>query len=141
VRTEEKQDWCAGHNPPSVQRRHSAKRATRACGKTLISAYSPFHPAGQSFHRFHPAYSTTVASSPHAGRTFRFCSVASALALRLCRRCRLAWWAEFPQTLNCVRKPSASSPTHKYNCALQGIRILEQKISIMWTTSQSLFDS
>jgi len=51
--------WCAGRNPPSVQRRHSAKRATRVSSETVIDAYLPFHPAGQSFHRSHPTSSTT----------------------------------------------------------------------------------
>jgi len=45
--------WCAGRNPPSVQRRHPAKRATRASLQNLTGAYLPFHLAGQPFQRFH----------------------------------------------------------------------------------------
>ena len=104
--------WCAGRNPPSVQRWHSAKRATRVFCSGFIDAYLPFHLAGRSFHRSCPAFSAiNIASSSRAKQTFRFCSVASALALRLCRRCKPALWAEFPQTLYRVRKPPASSPT------------------------------
>jgi hypothetical protein len=80
----------------------------------VIDAYSPFHPAGQPFHRFQPHHQRlTVASSSSHGWTFRFCSVAKALALRPCRRYSSAWWAEFPQMLK-HPKPSASSPTHKH---------------------------
>jgi hypothetical protein len=44
--------------------------------------------------------------------TSRFCSVANALALRLCRRCRLAWWAEFPQTLSSSRSKAVRQLTN-----------------------------
>jgi len=34
--------WCAGRNPPSVQRRHSAKRATRASRRNSQAPICPF---------------------------------------------------------------------------------------------------
>jgi len=36
--------WCAGRNPPSVQRRHSSNRATRVSPQLVIDAYLPFLP-------------------------------------------------------------------------------------------------
>ena len=83
----------------------------------LIDAYLPFHPAGQPFHRFHQAYSaTTHASTSQAWWTFRFCSGARALALRLAAL-RSVWWAEFPQAF-LARRPSVSSPAVMNSCSI-----------------------
>jgi len=108
--------WCAGRNPPFVQWRHSAKRATRACGKTVISAYLPFHPAGQSFHRL----SSSILNNNASSRTAEW-----HVSFLFCRQCSrttpFTGVAGLPggrsflkRSIHRVRKPSASSPTHAY---------------------------
>ena len=94
--------WCAGHNPPFVQRRHSAKRATRASRRQLPGVYLPFHLAGQPFHRIQPNILNTlnVHHRPSAELDVSF--------LRCCQGSHptpyasvamSAWWAEFPHAL------------------------------------------
>ncbi len=83
--------WCAGHNPPFVQRRHSAKRATRTSRRHLTGAYLPFHLAGQPFHRNPPNILNTFKACiivVTLSGTYRFCAVAKALALRPMRALR-----------------------------------------------------
>ena len=107
--------WCAGRNPPSVQRRHSAKRATRASRR---NSQAPICPFTLQVGRFtastrHPQRLNTL-HSPLAEWTFRFCSGAKALASRLCRRCSSTWWAEFPQTHR--RSKAVRQLTSLYKC-------------------------
>jgi len=107
--------WCAGRNPPSVQRRHSAKRATRASRRQLPGVYLPFHLAGQPFHRFTPnILNTTHASSlmRQGGRSvsaplprFSPCTLADAAMS--------AWWAEFPHAMCATAVRQLTNPKHE----------------------------
>ena len=109
----ESRGWRVGCNPPSVLRRHPAKRATRISGRIFIDAYSPFHPGGRPFQRFHPAHSTRQlwhASSSRARWTFRFCSVAGALAPRPCGRPGSAGGRSFLKPLRLESRPPTRQP-------------------------------
>src|SRR3990172_2182501 len=74
--------WCLGNNPPFVFCGIRLIGLPALSGRDLISACLPFPLAGRPFHRFHQASSTP--SRAHHGHTrrwtFRFCSVAKALA-------------------------------------------------------------
>jgi len=126
--------WCAGRNPPSVQRRHLAERATRASHRLLPGAYLPFHLAGQPFHRF------TLDFLHNLAIVSLFMRRVDVSFLRCCQGshpiilvdvAKSAWWAEFPHAQR-ARKPSASSPTQKkeekrfpikfWNCLLKSHR-------------------
>jgi hypothetical protein len=92
-------DWCAGHNPPSVQRQHSAKRATRTSRRHLTGAYLPFHLAGQPFHRSPLNILNTLnvhhSTSVERGVPFLRCCQGSRPA-PYASATTSAWWAEFP---------------------------------------------
>jgi len=105
--------WCAGRNPPFVFDGIQLY-GLPASPAEIIDAYSPFHPAGQPFHRIqpHPQRLNTHHPHPTVGRSV------SAPEPRLS-----------PHTLTGATvqhggrsflrqqspKPSASSPTHKNN--------------------------
>jgi hypothetical protein len=103
--------WRVGCNPPSVEW-HSAYRATCASGRILISAVCPFHVQDGRFtgSTRHPRQ----LSMPHwhlLGWTFRFCSVAGALAPRPCGRCTSTRERSFLRPHEeSARKPHANSP-------------------------------
>jgi hypothetical protein len=91
--------WCAGRNPPFVYSDGIQLNGLPASPAELTDAYSPFHPAGQPFHRSqpHPQRHNAASSSSHSW-TYRFCSGTKALAMHPYGYCSSAWWAEFPQT-------------------------------------------
>jgi hypothetical protein len=56
--------WCAGHNPPFVFDGIQLY-GLPASPAELTDAYSPFHPAGQPFHRFQPHPQRQQSHHPH----------------------------------------------------------------------------
>jgi len=68
--------------------------------------------------RFTVSHSTVLnelifASSSQVEGTFRFCAVARALTLHLCRCCESAQWAEFPHAQERESRPPASPTQNK----------------------------
>jgi len=131
--------WCAGRNPPSVQRQHSAKRATRASRRHLTGAYSPFHPAGQPFHRSPHNRTQRSERTRHRQRlNGRFVSAlepsfsAHALSGR-CSVCVVDGVSSMPSRRH--RKPPASSPTNKRLRRRFHIRVLEKATSSLSLSS------
>jgi len=125
-------DWCAGRNPPFVQRRHSAKRATRASRRRLPGVYSPFHLAGQPFHRIQPNILNTYACIivPTPSWTCRFCAVAKALALRPMRALRCLRGGRSFLTLH---ERDSRPPAHQPRLSMES----SSEIRIMITTTHS----
>ena len=119
--------WCAGHNPPSVQRRHSAKRATRTSHRHLTGAYLPFHLAGQPFHRSPPNSSTRyhVHHRTNAKRDVSFLRrTQDSHPTPSTSAATSAWWAEFPHAhKERDSRPPAHQPKLRYATSLE-IRIL-----------------
>ena len=101
---------------------HSANRATRALGRCLIGDCLPFPLAGRPFHRFQvwrtQRHKRVIAKS---NWTFRFCSVANALALPQRRGCNSTRGRSFLRpSIFWVRKPHTNSPAHMINSASEG---------------------
>ena len=93
-----KKGWCVGRNPPSVVCGIRLIGLPAPSGRCLIGGCLPFPLAGRPFHRFQAgALSVTNASWRCHSWTFRFCSVANALALPF-MELQFYTWAEFPQT-------------------------------------------
>jgi hypothetical protein len=103
--------WCAGRNPPFVFDGIQLY-GLPASPAEIIDAYSPFHPAGQPFHRIqpHPQRHKSHHSHPTVGR------IVSAQEPRL-SPCALTSATVQRGGRSFLRqqspKPSASSPTHK----------------------------
>lgn len=107
--------WCAGRNPPSVHRQHSAIRATRASCSSSWAPICPYTLQDSRFTVSHPASFNNLACiivNCRMDVSFLFC----------CQSSRLAsfWMLQF-----CVvggvsssfegSELSASSPTQKKN--------------------------
>ena len=124
--------WCAGRNPPFVFDGIQLY-GLPASPAEITDAYSPFHPAGQPFHRIqpHPQRQTVASQSSHSW-TYRFCSGTKALAPRPYRRYSSAWWAEFPQATMPEAVRQLTNPQKHY------LLVVEIKIVILLTTNKPI---
>jgi len=118
--------WCVGCNPPFVFCGIRLIGLPAPSGRFFIGVCLPFPLAGRPFHRFQPSILNIRMHHRHMlGWTFRFCSVAKALALRPCRRCNSTRGRSFLKSLIGTRKPHTNSPAQKIKRKQTAIRILE----------------
>jgi len=130
--------WCAGRNPPFVFDGIQLN-GLPASPAEIIDAYSPFHPAGQPFHRIqpHPQRLNTHHPHPTVGR------IVSAPEPRLSPHALTGATVQHGgrSFLRCQGhpKPSASSPTHKTIFMVIEIKFLIFRMNILRHSNAYIF--
>jgi hypothetical protein len=112
--------WCVGCNPPFVKCGIRLIGLPAPHGRLFTGVCLPFPHAGRHVSPLHTQHSQQL--NMHHRRlhewTFRFCSVAKALALHPYECCISTCGRSFLKSPIGTRKPHANSPAQTQQCAL-----------------------